>query len=392
MTSTIELSNQYIVQTYKRAPFAIARGQGVRVWDEDGNEYIDMMAGIAVMSMGHSDPQIAKIIADQAGQLIHTSNLFFTAPQARLAKALCDKSFAERVFFTNSGTEANEGAMKFARKLAYQNGETERREIIAFEHAFHGRTMGSLAITPKAIYQDPFRPLMGEATILPMNDLAAAKQHISRKTCAVFIEPVQGEGGIHPADTEFLQGLRQLCDENGALLVFDEIQCGLGRTGKLWAHEHAGVMPDMMTLAKPLAAGLPIGAILITEKVHDALVFGDHGSTFAGGALTCSVAEHVLGRISDPAFLEHVNEMGDYLQDKLHEINSPHILNIRGRGLMIGVDFDIPAADLIQAGHQNGLLMVNAGTHTIRFVPPLVITKPDIDTVIERLSSILMKG
>jgi predicted acetylornithine/succinylornithine family transaminase len=391
MTSAIDMTNQYIAQTYRRAPFVISHGKGVRVWDENGNEYLDMMAGIAVMSLGHSDPQVAAIIRDQAEKLVHISNLFYTAPQARLAKALVENSFADRVFFSNSGTEANEGAIKFARKVAHHNGEHDRCEIIAFEHAFHGRTMGSLALTPKPAYQDPFRPLMGEATILPVNDLEAATKHISRKTAAVFIEPVQGEGGVRPVEAEFLRGLRKLCDDNGALLVFDEVQCGLGRTGYLWAHEHYGVMPDMMTLAKPLAAGLPIGAILLTEAINSALVAGDHGSTFAGGALTCTVAEHVLSRVSDPAFLAHVNETGAYLVERLREINSPHIKEIRGRGLMIGVEMDIPVADLVQEGYRNGLLLVNAGPDTLRLLPPLVITKPDIDLFTDRLTTMLMK-
>ena len=389
MSQTIEQAQQHIAQTYTRPPFVISHGQGVHVWDESGKEYLDMIGGIAVMSLGHSDPQVTQIIQENAGKLIHTSNLYYTAPQAALAQALCEKSFADRVFFTNSGTEANEACIKFARKVAYANGETERKEIIAFSHAFHGRTMGSLALTPKPQYQDAFQPLMGNATILPVNDIAAAEAAITEKTCAVFIEPIQGEGGVRPVDKAFMQRLRQLCDEKGALLVFDEVQCGLGRTGQLWAHSYYEVTPDLMSLAKPLAAGLPIGAVLMTEKVHSALKPGDHGSTFAGGALTCTVAKHVLDRVSDPKFLAHVNEVSEYLIEKLEEINAPQIMEIRGRGLMVGVELDFPAAEVVQAGYDEGLLLVNAGADTVRLLPPLILEKADVDVFIEKFTTIL---
>lgn len=389
MSQAIEQTNQYIAQTYKRPPFTLHKATGVKVWDTEGKAYLDMVSGIAVMSLGHSDPQITEIIRQQAGELIHVSNLYHTQPQAALAELLCQKSFASRVFFCNSGAEANEGALKFARKLAYANGETERKKIISFNRAFHGRTMGALAITPKANYQDPFRPLMGAAETLPMNDLAAAQAAINSQTCAVIVEPIQGEGGVYPAEANFLQGLRQLCDEHGAVLIFDEIQCGLGRTGHLWAHEHEGVIPDMMTLAKPLASGLPIGAVLMNDKVHQSLSPGDHGSTFAGGALVCAVAEHVVQRISSPDFLRHVQEMGEYLVERLQEINSPHIQEIRGRGLMVGVELDIPIAPIIQAGYNNGLLLVSAGENTLRLIPPLIIEKDDLDIFIDRFTAIL---
>jgi acetylornithine/N-succinyldiaminopimelate aminotransferase len=386
---TIQLGQQYIAQTYSRPPIAITHGEGMYLWDETGKEYLDFVGGIAVMSLGHSDPQITEIIREQAGQLVHVSNLYYTAPQSELAAALCEKSFADRVIFSNSGTEANEACLKIARKFAYANGDLERREFIAFTHAFHGRTMGSLALTPKPQYQDPFRPLIGEATILPVNDIEAARAHISSKTCAVIVEPIQGEGGVHPLDTAFLQELRKLCDEHGALLIFDEIQCGLGRTGTLWAHEYDGVVPDLMSLAKPLASGLPIGAALMTEKVHSALAPGDHGSTFAGSALVCTVAKHVLERVSDPAMLEHVTEMGEYLSERLLEINSPHIKEVRGRGLIIGVELDIPVGDVVKAGYDYGLMLVNAGPTTLRLLPPLIVQKSDVDLLIERLTAIL---
>ncbi|HLA43813.1 MAG TPA: aminotransferase class III-fold pyridoxal phosphate-dependent enzyme, partial [Aggregatilineales bacterium] len=237
MHQAIENTQQYVAQTYRRAPFVITHCDGMRVWDADGNEYLDMIGGIAVMALGHRDPEITRIIQEQADLLVHVSNLFYTEPQAKLAETLCEKSFADRVFFCNSGTEANEACIKFARKYAYTNGETNRYEIVGFTGAFHGRTIGSLSLTPKEQFQVPFKPLMGGAKILPMNDIDTARANIDHNTCAIIIEPIQGEGGVNPVDLAFLQELRRLCDEHGALLILDEIQCGLGRTGTLWAHE-----------------------------------------------------------------------------------------------------------------------------------------------------------
>jgi predicted acetylornithine/succinylornithine family transaminase len=385
----IAQSDQYLAQTYKRPPFVLTHGQGSTLYDESGQAYLDLVAGIAVMSLGHSDPQIAATIAEQAQKLTHVSNLYYTEPQTRLAAALCEASFAERVFFCNSGAEANEGALKFARKLAYAAGETDRYELIAFDHAFHGRTMGALSVTPKPAYQDPFRPLVGGAKILPMNDLPAAAAAIGPQTCAVIVEPIQGEGGVHPAQADFLRGLRHLCDQHGAALIFDEVQCGLGRTGTLWAHEFYGVVPDMMTLAKPLAAGLPIGAVLMNGRVHTALAAGDHGSTFAGGPLVCAVAAQVLERIGQPDFLAAVAHKGQLLAEGLSDLASPHILDIRGRGLMLGVELDFPAGELIGAGYEAGLLMVNAGPNTLRLIPPLVITEAEIHRAVAAIGQLL---
>lgn len=385
----IGLENQHIVQSYKRPPFVLVRGEGTTLYDADGKAYADWVAGIAVNALGYSDTGLTATIQRAAAGLIHTSNLYYTAPQAELADLLCEKSFARRVFFANSGTEANEGAIKFARKAAFDRGEHERTEIVSFSHAFHGRTMGSLALTPKEIYQTPFRPLMPGATLAEFNDLASAAAIIGDKTAAVFVEPIQGEGGIYPAADTFLHGLRQLCDERGALLIFDEIQCGMGRTGTLWAHEQAGVMPDIMTLAKPLAGGLPIGAILTTEAVAAHIHPGDHGTTFGGGPFVTSVAHYVLERISQLEFLTHVQETGTYLRERLHEINSPLIADVRGRGLMVGLELTVDAAPVIQKGYECGLLMVNAGPRVIRFVPPLVVDKVAVDHLIDQLTAIL---
>jgi predicted acetylornithine/succinylornithine family transaminase len=391
MTSAVELTQEYVAQTYKRPPFVLTHGKGMKVWDEAGKEYLDMVSGIAVMALGHSDTQVAEIIQEQAEKLIHVSNLYYTTPQAQLAQLLCEKSFADRVFFCNSGAEANEACIKFARKYAFANNDHQRREIVSFSNAFHGRTMGALAVTPKEQYQKPFQPLMGAAKTLPFNDIAAAEAGISSETCAVLVEPIQGEGGVYPASVEFIQNLRRLCDERGALLVFDEVQCGLGRTGTLWAYEQYGVTPDLMALAKPLAAGLPMGACLMTAKVHSAVAPGDHGSTFAAGALVSAVAKHVLERVSQPEFLAHVNEVGVYLWERLHELNAPQIVEIRGRGLMVGMELNIPVGDIVNAGYEHGLLLAGAGTHTLRFVPPLIMEKSDVDTLIERLEQLFVK-
>ncbi|MCC7447623.1 MAG: aspartate aminotransferase family protein [Anaerolineae bacterium] len=379
-----------IVQTYKRAPMVLSHGQGMFVWDTDGKQYLDFMAGIAVNALGHADPGIVDAFAVQASKLIHTSNLYYTIPGVQLAGKLVANSFADKVFFTNSGTEANEGAIKFARKFAKVNSDNPNKtEIVCFDHAFHGRTMGSLALTPKEIYQAPFRPLMPGVVVAPFNDVAALDSVIGPQTCAVFVEPVQGEGGIYAATPEFLTALRERCDQVGALLVFDEVQCGLGRTGDLWAYTSSGITPDMMTLAKPLAGGLPIGAILATDRVASAMSAGDHGTTFAGGPAICAVASYVFDRISSPSFLQNVRETGQYLHERLEEINSPHIQQVRGRGLMLGVELDIEAAGLLAKGYERGLLMVNAGTNVLRLIPPLIAEKQHVDVFIDRFSGIL---
>ncbi len=385
----IQLENEYVVQSYKRPPFVLERGEGVMLYDTEGRAYYDWVAGIAVNALGYGDPELTQVIQAAAAGLLHTSNLYYTAPQVELAAALCEKSFADRAFFTNSGTEANEGAIKFARKVAYDSGSRNKTEIVCFSHAFHGRTMGSLALTPKEKYQTPFKPLLPGVTVAEYNDIASATAAINDKTCAVFVEPVQGEGGIYPASTEFLQALRDLCDQHQALLVYDEVQCGVGRTGTLWAYEASGVKPDIMTIAKPLAGGMPIGAILTTEAVASHIHPGDHGTTFGGGPFITSVAKYVVERISQPQFLEQVREVGGYLMDRLHEINSPLIADVRGRGLMVGVEFTVDVAPIIEAGYQNGLILVNAGQNVIRFVPPLVVQKDHVDVLVERLTVIL---
>ncbi|GAB1421784.1 aspartate aminotransferase family protein [Anaerolineales bacterium] len=388
--TVIQREKEYLVQNYGRPDFVIERGEGMVLYDADGKAYQDWVAGIAVNALGYGDEGIAATFIDTLKKgVLHTSNLYHTEAHTLLAQQLVEKSFADRVLFCNSGAEANEGAIKLARKYQYDQGKTGKTQIVSFSGAFHGRLMGSLALTPKEKYQGPFRPLMPDVVVGTFNDIETAKQIINERTAAVFVEPIQGEGGIHLASAEFLRALRKLCDEYDACLVFDEIQCGVGRTGKLWAHEWAGIYPDMMTIAKLLEAGLPIGAILCKQKVADCIHPGDHGSTFAGGPMVTGVANYVLGRISEPAFLAHVEEVGDYLKERLEEIHSPVIVAIRGQGLMCAIELNIEAQKVVAAGFEAGLLLVNAGVNVIRLVPPLIVEKADVDLLIERLTGLL---
>jgi len=384
----IQDENDHVVQTYKRPPFVIVHGEGSTLFDTEGKAYQDWVAGIAVNALGYNDARLTQAIQAAATGLIHTSNLYYTAPQIELANMLVEKSFADRVFFSNTGAEANEGAIKFARKVQYEKGAHDKTEIVCFTGAFHGRTMGAVALTPKEKYQKAFMPLMPGAVLAEFNNLESAKAAIGAKTAGVIIEPIQGEGGVNVATPEFLKGLRELCDQNGAVLIFDEVQCGLGRTGKLWAHEWSGVTPDIMTLAKPLAGGLPIGAILMTNAVANAMHAGEHGTTFGGGPLVTSVAKHVVQRISQPEFLTHVSEVGDYLIERLSEINSPIIKEVRGKGLIVALELTVDVSNIIEKGYEQGLLMVNAGTNVIRFVPPLIIEKSSVDNLVDKLTTI----
>ncbi|RME10270.1 MAG: aspartate aminotransferase family protein [Ardenticatenia bacterium] len=390
----IALEQTYLAPTYKRAPFVLERGEGVYLYDTEGRRYLDFVAGIAVNALGHADARMADVLVEQARQLVHVSNLYHTAPHALLARDLCEASFADRVFFCNSGTEATEGALKFARKWARTtSGDDEKYEIVTFSHAFHGRTMGALSVTANEKYRKPFEPLIGGVRRAEFNNLESAQAVIGEKTAAVIVEPVQGEGGIQPATREFLQGLRQLCDAYGAALIFDEVQCGLGRTGTLWAYEQYGVEPDLMALAKPLGGGLPIGAILMRQTIADALAPGDHGSTFAGSPLITAVARDVFNRIRDAAFLAHVRDVGAYLGEQLRAVaaSSPLVREVRGLGLMWGVELDerVAAADVVAALWSHGLLTVPAGRNTVRFLPPLIVERTHVDEAVAAFATVL---
>ncbi|KAG0615420.1 hypothetical protein M758_5G039900 [Ceratodon purpureus] len=399
----IDAEARLFVQTYARNPVVFERGLGCKLYDTEGKEYLDLTAGIAVNSLGHGDPTWLRAINEQAANLAHVSNLYHTVPQVKLAERLVNWSFADRVFFANSGTEANEAAIKFARK--YQTEMTSRKgdtrwfkfgelrsasELVSFSSGFHGRTLGALALTSKAQYRTPFEPLIPGVHLVGFGDLEATAKVVRRgRTAAVFVEPTQGEGGVHTATAEFLRGLRRLCDEAGALLVFDEVQCGLGRTGLLWAHQAYGVIPDIMTLAKPLAGGLPIGAVLVTEAVASTIAAGDHGSTFAGGPLVCQAALAVLDRIQAPGFLEHVAAKGGMLRSRLREkIGShPHVKEIRGVGLLVGVELDVPAAPLVEAALKAGLLILTAGNgNVVRLAPPLTISEAELNQAVDILA------
>ncbi|GIL77713.1 hypothetical protein Vretimale_6691 [Volvox reticuliferus] len=391
--------SKYVLHTYARAPVVISHGKGAKMWDVEGKEYIDMAAGIAVNALGHSDAQWFAALAEQAQQLAHTSNLYHTQPQVELAKRLVENSFADKAFFCNTGTEANEGAIKFARKWArvqagvdpYDANAEAPYELVSFTSCFHGRTMGALALTYKEQYKTPFYPMMPGHRLAEYNNLDSAAAVIEKgKTAAVFVEPVQGEGGITPSKLAFLKGLRQLCDEAGALLIFDEVQCGLGRTGKLWGHQLYGVEPDMMTLAKPLAGGLPIGAVLLKQHVADVMKPGDHGSTFAGNPLVCHVACTVFDIINNPTFLTSIEQKGHRLREGLKRTmgNNPHVKEVRGVGLLVGVQLDIMAGPVVDAARDMGVLAITAGKgDVIRLVPPLVVTDAEIDKCCEVLGT-----
>lgn len=384
---------KYIVPTYVRPEMVFSHGEGVYLFDSDGNRYLDFMAGIAVNALGYGDPQWVDAVSDQAQRLAHVSNLFHTEPHVALARRLVENSFADRVFFCNSGSEANETALKFARKYAREVSSSTRRVdkvgIVAFSGGFHGRTMGALSTTARQTYREPFAPLIGGVAFADFNDIDSARAAIDDSTCAVIVEPVQGEGGVNPATPTFLRELRDFCDEHEALLIFDEVQCGLGRTGTLWAHQQYDVEPDIMTLAKPLAGGLPIGATLVREHIAEVIGPGDHGSTFAAGALVCRAAQVVFDRINDAAFLAAIREKSTHLLGALAEIGSPLVRDIRGSGLLVGVELTIAAKPVLSKARESGLIIINAGDNVVRLCPPLTVEAGHIDEAVRILSTCL---
>jgi acetylornithine/N-succinyldiaminopimelate aminotransferase len=385
-TKVIELEREYVMHTYNRPPFVFERGEGMYVYDTDGKAYLDFLGGIAVNALGHCHPVVIDSIRNQMTKLLHVSNLYHTEPQALLARDLVESSAADKVYFCNSGTEAVEACIKFSRKWGKSHGG--RTAFVAFEHSFHGRTMGALALTAKAKYQEPFMPLMPDVYFAPLNDLAATRAMIEKvQPCGVIVEAVQGEGGIYPAASEFLQGLREICDEHDAVLICDEVQCGMGRTGTLWAYEASGIEPDLIAIAKPLGGGLPIGAALATNKVADLIEPGDHGSTFAANPLICAVARAVLSTINEPSFLASVQDMGGYLGEALSSLLERHdtVTAIRGRGLMWGIETTMSTNEILPAGYEAGLLLGSSGEHVVRLLPPYIVTNGDIDKAVSIL-------
>ncbi len=383
-----------LLPIYKRAPMEFVGGEGIELIDADGKRYIDFTSGIAVNALGYGDAALQEAIKHAAEGLIHVSNLFRSAPGEQLADRLVATSFADRVFFCNSGAEANEGAFKFARRWARSVGGPAKHEIFSLRGAFHGRLFGTVAATDRPQYRMPFRPLAGGISILErdLDDLDISVN--SETTAAVILEPIQGEGGVRVLDPQFVRGVRELTTARNVALIFDEIQCGMGRTGHLYAYEGLGVTPDILTLAKPIAAGLPMGAILATESIAAAMQPGDHGTTFGGGPFVASVALHVFDRLSDPKMLAHVRGVGQWFSDQLHGMSqrTSRIRAIRGAGLMWGFDATEPAADIIARARDAGLLLVSAGEHTIRMLPPLVATQEDLARGLAILESALVAG
>lgn len=386
----IEEAEANLLHTYNRYKIVIEKGDGVYLYDTDGKKYLDFAAGIAVFAFGYGNKTYNDALKAQIDKIIHTSNLYYNVPAANAAKRLTDITGLDRVFFTNSGTEAIEGAVKTARRYAYDKDGCTDHEIIAMQHSFHGRSMGALSVTGNAKYQEPFKPLIGGVKFAEFNNLESVKSLITDKTCAIILETVQGEGGIYPATEEFMKGIRKLCDEKDILLIFDEIQCGMGRTGKMFAHEYYGVKPDVMTLAKALGCGVPVGAFLTKQKAA-ALVPGDHGTTYGGNPLATAAVNVVLDLFEHTDVLNNVNEVSAYLEEQLDTLVDEFdcVTGRRGKGLMQGLILNKPANDVILKAIDNGLIVISAGAQILRFVPPLTITKENVDEMITILRKAL---
>jgi len=392
LDEVMEKTERYIIPTYNRLPLAFVRGEGARLWDTEGKEYLDFVAGIAVLSMGHSHPKIVAAIQQQAARLMHTSNLYHIPLQALLAERLHSLSGGYKSFFANSGAEANEAAIKLARKYAKKKHGEHKCEIIVAHNSFHGRTLATVAATGQPKYQQGFEPLPPGFRFIRFNDLEAVRKAVNEKTCAVMMEPIQGESGIHPATEEFIIGLRELCDQQGLLLILDEVQTGIARTGRMFAHEHYEIRPDIFTLAKSVAGGFPMGVMLATEEVSVGFQPGDHASTFGGNPLACAAALAACEVVVEENLVHNAAEVGSYFIDQLHRLReaSPLIAEVRGMGLMLGVELKAPRAKDVQTFCLRKGLIVNAiGDTVLRFVPPLTITQADVDEAIGKLRTSL---
>ena len=385
------LADENIMNTYKRFPVALRKGLGTRLWDVNGREYLDLVAGIAVCNLGHCHPNVVAAIKDQADNLMHVSNLYYIEKQAQLARLLVENSFADKVFFCNSGAEANEAAIKLARKYAHENMGPDKFELITMKDSFHGRTMATITATGQEKFQFGFTPLLEGFTYVPFNDLQALEARISNKTCGIMVEPIQGEGGVNIPDDNYLAEVREICDRHGILLIVDEVQTGMGRTGKLFAYEHSGIKPDIMTLAKALGNGFPVGAMLATNKIAKAFVPGNHASTFGGSPLAMAAANATVKTMLQESILEHCREMGDYFLLQLKKLQQKHkiIKEVRGMGLMLAAQLNIESGDIVNECLQKGLLINSAGSKTLRFVPPLIITTRDIDQATKVLDEVM---
>jgi predicted acetylornithine/succinylornithine family transaminase len=384
------LSEKYVANTYARYPVLLVRGKGTRVWDLEGEEYLDFVSGLAVCNLGHCHPKVVKAVQDQAEKLIHVSNFYYIEPQIQLASLLCKHSFADKVFFCNSGAEANEGAMKLARKYAKEKMGKDRHEIITMERSFHGRTLATLTATGQEKFHKGYEPLMPGFKYVPFNDIGAVKNAIDSKTCAVMLEPIQGEGGVNCPSEGYLKALREICDKKGLLLIFDEVQVGMGRTGKLFAYEHDEVEPDMLTLAKSLAGGVPIGALLIKRGIADSFKPGDHASTFGGNPLATAAGVAALTTILEEGMLENCQKMGDYFISQLEEIKKkfPFVKEVRGKGLILGMELKIDGSSIVKEMLKKKILINCTMGNVLRFLPPLIVTKEEIDRVIKTLEEV----
>ncbi|KAJ3148889.1 acetylornithine aminotransferase [Geranomyces variabilis] len=398
----IARDRKYLLQVYPRPNVIFTHGEGAYLYDQAGRRFLDMTAGIAVNALGHGDNQIRDLVADQVGKLVHLSNVYHNEHAGPFAEAIVNALPAgckgglqpkdAKVFFCNSGTEANEAALKFGRKIG-RAIDPQKTTVVSFSNGFHGRSMGALSATPNLKYQAPFAPLVPGFVNAPYNDAARAREVIDENVCAVIVEPVQGEGGIYKASKEFLETIRQRCDEVGAVLIFDEIQCGLGRTGTLFAYEQYGISPDILTLAKPLANGLPIGAVILSPTVASHIKPGDHGTTFGGSPLATRVGHHVLNRINNPAFLSHVSTVGEHLRHKCEELmrGTPLVSQVRSSGLMIGLQLrqGVDPAMFVELCRELGVLVLTAGNNTVRLVPPLILTEEQVDAAVEVFEEVI---
>ncbi len=385
----IERAENAVLHTYNRFPVVFDHGESVYLYDLEGKKYLDFGAGIAVFSLGYGNQEYNEALKNQIDKLLHTSNLYYNVPMTEAAEKLLKASGLSRVFFTNSGTEAIEGAIKAARKYAWLKDNSTDHEIIAMKHSFHGRSMGALSVTGNSHYQEPFKPLIGGIKFADFNDLDSVKAQITEKTCAIILETVQGEGGIYPAEKTFLEGIRKLCDEQDILLILDEIQCGMGRTGTMFAYEDYGVKPDIMTSAKALGCGVPVGAFVLNEKVAESsLKPGDHGTTYGGNPFACAAVSKVFDLFEEQHILEHVQEITPYFEEKLDGLVEKYdfFIQRRGKGLMQGLVVEgRPVGEIVAKALENGLVVISAGSDVLRFVPPLIITKEQIDEMVKKL-------
>ena len=387
----IALSDDNIMNTYKRFPIVLVKGAGQKVWDVNGKEYLDFVAGIAVCNLGHSHQHVVDAVKEQVEKLTHVSNLYYIEPQAQAAKLLVDNSFADKVFFCNSGAEANEAAIKLARKYAHENLGKNKFELITMKDSFHGRTMATITATGQEKFQFGFTPLLDGFTYVPFNDLTALEAAITEKTCGIMVEPIQGEGGVNIPDDLYLAKVRNICDRHNILLIVDEVQTGIGRTGKLFAYEHSGIQPDIMTLAKALGNGFPVGAMLATNKIAKAFSPGNHASTFGGNLLAMAATKATLQTILQGDLLDTCRNKGEYFISQLKKLQAKHkiIKEVRGKGLMIACELTVGGADMVNECMNKGVLINCTGGKILRFVPPLIISLQDIDRVIKVLDEVM---